>query len=196
MNIREIEDNPQLRKLNLACGKDIRPASLNWLNVDMVSGPGVDKLDVFSLPWPYESDHFDYILAKHILEHVPHNIPQYGYHKNFFQQLVEEMWRVMKVGGTLDVISPGGLKILAGAMDHKRFIMPETFHVFYPGDKWSYYTDCRFELAGERRSENWRFRLLKKCLQRGFNIDISQLRTHEVRFQLRKLPAAVKHDGK
>jgi len=194
MNISEIENNPDLRKLNLACGQDIRPVSANWVNADMLEGPNVQKMDVFSLPWPFPDDHFDYILAQHILEHVPHNIPEHGFAKNFLHCLMEEIWRVLKVDGILNVVSPGGLRCLAGAMDHKRFIMPETFHIFYPDGVWSFQTRCRFALEHVHNNETLRFRILKKILLSGFGVDISQLRPHIVRFQLRKLPAATQPD--
>src|SRR5688572_7413540 len=185
MNVSEIQEDPQLKKLNLACGRDIQPASKNWLNVDTVDAPGVTGMDIFWLPWPFESDQFDYILAKHVLEHVPHNIPAYGFEKNFMHLLMEEVWRVLKVGGILHVISPGRLSSLVDAMDHKRFVTPETFHVFYPSDKWSYYTHCRFELVHVHRFEPRRFGIPRKLLRWLCDIDITQLRAHEIQSTLR-----------
>ncbi|HUW11362.1 MAG TPA: methyltransferase domain-containing protein, partial [Anaerolineae bacterium] len=132
-----------MTKLNLACGQDTRPVENNWLNVDSVAGTDVLQMDIFELPWPFESDRFDYILAKHVLEHVPHNIPKYGYEYNFLQLFVEEIWRVLKLGGMLDIEVPGGISSLANAMDHKRIITPESLHVFYGNDEWAFYTSRR-----------------------------------------------------
>ena len=183
-----IRQDPKLRKLNLGCGRDIRPPEMNWVNVDKANVPGVLELDIFALPWPLEADGFDYVLAKHVLEHVPHNIPEYGYEKNFLQSFMEEIWRVMKVGAILEVESPGGIASIVGAIDHKRIITPETFHVFYPGDRYDYYSTCRFDRAGVWRSEPLRFKVLRAFLKRAFGVDISSLSSRNVHFLLRKMP--------
>jgi SAM-dependent methyltransferase len=187
-NILKIWDDPRQMKLNLACGQDIRPIQKNWVNVDIVAGTNVLQMNIFELPWPFESDSFDYILARHVLEHVPYNIPKYGYEHNFLQLFMEEIWRVMKVGGILDIEVPGGISSLTNAMDHKRIITPESLHVFYGNDKYSYYTSCRFELVSVNQSEPFRFKILKVFAYEMFDIDITHLRSHTVRFFLRKLP--------
>lgn len=138
-DILRIYDDSSLMKLNLACGQDIRPIEKNWVNVDMEAGNNVLKMDIFKLTWPFESGSFHYILARHIMEHVPHNIPEYGYKTNFLQLFMEEIWRVMKVGAILEIEVPGGISSIANAMDHKRIFTPESLHVFYGNDKYSYY---------------------------------------------------------
>ncbi|MFM6279017.1 MAG: methyltransferase domain-containing protein, partial [Dolichospermum sp.] len=114
--------------------------------VDSIVDPEIHKTDIFDIPWDLNSNSFDYILARHVLEHVPHNIDKYNYEKNFMQLFMEEIWRVMKPGSILDIEVPGGLSSIARAIDHKRIITPQTFHIFYPDDKWGYYSKCRFEI--------------------------------------------------
>lgn len=184
--------NRMATKLNLACGHDLRPESDGWLNVDSIDADGVTRMDILSLPWPFESGSFDLILAKHILEHTPHNLPGRGNATNLLHELMEEMWRVLRVGGIVEIVVPGGISSFTGAIDHKRIITPETFHIFYPGDKWGYYTRCRFELLSVDRTEPRRFRWIKWLARKLFLIDITQLRAHECRFRLRKLPASNK----
>ena len=72
-------------KLNLGCGQDICPTDQGWINVDHLTGEGILKLDIFSLPLPFEDNTFDLVYVSHILEHVPFNIPDYGYTTNVLQ---------------------------------------------------------------------------------------------------------------
>ena len=175
------------RKLNLACGHDIRPSEANWLNVDVIEGPGIERVDIYTLPWPMKEEEFDYVLASHILEHVPFHLPQYGHSKNFLIMLMEEIWRVLKTGGIVEIIVPGGIDSLAHAIDHKRIITAKTFHVFYPGDDWSYYTKCRFQLVVEQKRESWSFRALRYLSNKLFMINIDMLASCSRTIVLKKL---------
>ena len=56
------------RQLNLGCGFDKRD---DFLNVDGFVGCEPDLLmDIDTTPWPLESNAFDFILMKHVLELV------------------------------------------------------------------------------------------------------------------------------
>ena len=53
-------------KLHLGCGKNIKEG---YINIDAyVDFPGVEKLDIFNLP--YEDNSVDEILAEHLIEHI------------------------------------------------------------------------------------------------------------------------------
>lgn len=82
--------------LNLGCGEDVRPG---WHNVDLYYEGADEKLDISEVPWPYPSDHFDTILASHVLEHL-----------ELDQQLdvLAECARVLKPQGRLQVNYPLG----------------------------------------------------------------------------------------
>lgn len=190
--ILEIHENPDLKKVNFGCGKDIRPIEKGWINLDTVAQSNVLKLDLFDIPWNFDSDSFDYILCRSILEHVPHNIEKYGYEINFMQLLIEEMWRIMKVGAILDIEVPNDLSSIVEAIDHKRIVCPHTFHIFYPNSVWNYYTSARFELYGVNLNgdEPFRFRLAKLLARKLFCIDIRFLRPYTSHFCLRKLPVS------
>jgi hypothetical protein len=80
----------QQKYLNLGCGRIILPAErpahhalVNpaiyqyplWHNVDRNGEPGVDEcFDLFTYPWPLESDAYDGALLSHLAEHIPHEI--------------------------------------------------------------------------------------------------------------------------
>ena len=54
-----------MKKLNFGCGKDIREG---WDNVDIQKNPKIIKNFNFDdLPYPLETNHYDYILMKQIL---------------------------------------------------------------------------------------------------------------------------------
>jgi SAM-dependent methyltransferase len=175
-------------KLNLGCGQDIRPTEQGWVNMDSIEHENILKADIFALPFPFDDNTFDLVLAKHVLEHVPHNLPSYGYTHNFLQLLVEEIWRIMKPDGLFHIEVPQGLCSLIDGIDHKRTITPHTFHIFYPDDPWNYYSDCRFEIASGHEKIGTSFRLLRLLLGGFFNVDIDPLRIRPSSFELRKLP--------
>jgi SAM-dependent methyltransferase len=77
---------PDLR-LNLGCGRDIRPG---WVNIDCVPLPGVDHVVNFDgkpvLPFP--DDSVTYSEGSHVIEHLRDPLP-----------FMQELWRVTKPGG-------------------------------------------------------------------------------------------------
>lgn len=75
--------------LNLGCGRTHfpgeRPAhhafvpediyGYDWVNIDRSPNVGADKeFDLFTYPWPLESDSYDVALLSHLCEHIPHEI--------------------------------------------------------------------------------------------------------------------------
>lgn len=79
--------------LNLGCGKTTY-ASPNVINADVVKGPGIN-LVLKSNKIPLPSDSIDFIIANHVLEHIP----------NWFDTF-KELARVLKPGGVLEVWIP------------------------------------------------------------------------------------------
>jgi len=81
-------------RLNLgACGSHL-PQSDGWVNVDHC--PPADVLwDLSVAPWPWEDSTVDYILASHIVEHLPDKI-----------LTMNEAHRVLKPGGVLKIAVP------------------------------------------------------------------------------------------
>lgn len=187
----DVLSDPNKPKLNLGCGLDIQPTELGWVNVDSIQHEKILQVDIFRLPFPFDDNTFDLVLAKQVLEHVPHNVPSYGYKANFLQLLVEEIWRIMKPGGLFHIEVPPGLNSLVDAIDHKRIITPYTFHVFFPDDPWNFYSKCRFELVSGKENVTRSYRALHRLLRKFFCVDIEPLRVRPASFDLRKLPMDV-----
>ncbi len=77
-------------RLNLGCGQTPLPG---FVNVDLVARPGVDlALDLEQTPWPWSDNAVDYILLSYVLEHISR-----------FEAVWSEVYRVLKVGGKVEV---------------------------------------------------------------------------------------------
>lgn len=137
------------RKLNLGCGLDVRPESEGWTNMDaFAQGPGVLRHDMTRTPWPFEDDSFDYVLASHVLEHVPPLfVEEDGVQRDVLFRIFEELHRVLRVGGILHIKVPYGNSGPAVAhIQHYRQWRPEWFHYFEPEHTENYYSHARFRV--------------------------------------------------
>ena len=84
-------------KLNLGCGFDKREG---WLNVDNFAACAPDQvLDIETTPWALETDAFDHVLMKHVLEHV-------GAEFSVFSAVMRELYRVTAPGGLVEIHVP------------------------------------------------------------------------------------------
>ncbi len=81
--------------LNIGCGKCVYPAP-NVTNLDGWEGPGVNVVwDLSKTPLPFDSNTFDFIIANHVMEHVPH-----------WYECFKEMARILRPGGTIEIWVP------------------------------------------------------------------------------------------
>lgn len=93
--------------LNLGCGNTTYPAP-NVVNMDLYEVPGVNVVwDLSKTPLPFEDNTFDFIIANHILEHVPN-----------WWECFKDLARIVKVGGTVEVWGPGRGDTQLGYRDH------------------------------------------------------------------------------
>lgn len=107
--------------LNLGAGEDVQP---NAHNVDIVALDGIDEqVDLNSYPWPWETNAWDRVVARHVLEHVDQPM-----------QAIGEVCRILRPDGVFDLWYPIG---------HTRFEDPT--HTHY----WNWNT--AETLAGERK---------------------------------------------
>jgi len=106
--------------LNLGCGKHIMPAAEGWTNLDRANLPGVNcvcELDSPSVSLPFPDNHFQFILASHVLEHIHHILP-----------LMEELHRVSAPGAVLLIRVPYGASNIAFEdPTHVRHYFPNSF---------------------------------------------------------------------
>lgn len=105
-------------KLNLACGTDYREG---YVNVDVPevieSGHRVDHVhNLDAYPWPWKN--VDHILMRHYLEHKD---------ADEMVDTLRECWRVLKPGGTLEIIVPHALGFMAHSLGHKTYYNFWTF---------------------------------------------------------------------
>jgi len=85
------------RRLNLGCGFD---RLAGFLNVDHFPQCQPDVLlDIESTPWVLQSDHFEYVLIKHVLEHV-------GADFSTFLRVMQELYRVCCDGAEVEIHVP------------------------------------------------------------------------------------------
>jgi len=112
-----------IRKLNLACGNDIRTSTdeVRWTHLDLASLPGVDVVhDLTRFPWPFEDGSFDEIVAYDVLEHLPDVV-----------RTMEELWRILKPGGVVEIRIPYWNSIHSiNDPTHVRFFNENTLQFF------------------------------------------------------------------
>lgn len=119
-------DASERNVLNLGCGEDYVDGAVN---VDVEPGVNPDEVvDLDSVPWPWENNRFNVVLARHVLEHLSDPMAA-----------LEEIQRVTVAGGTL---------ILAYPIGHTRFEDPTHEHY------WNYRTAAWIGGDGEHMQEN------------------------------------------
>lgn len=86
-----------MRRLNLGCGFDKREG---FINADKFARCEPDVLvDLEIQPWPFEDNAFDYVLLKHVLEHV-------GASFDGFAAVMRELYRITAPGGIVEIQVP------------------------------------------------------------------------------------------
>lgn len=123
------------KSLDLGCG----PVPKNFFQADQVFGvdvrsdvdAGIAKADLAIEPIPFESDSFDFVTAHDFIEHIP-RILYVPHRRNAFVELMNEIWRVLKVGGRFLSVTPA-FPNPASFRDptHVNIITDETFPVYF-----------------------------------------------------------------
>lgn len=131
--------------------------------MDRVALPGVDLVhDARVFPWPIEDDAFDVVSSSHFLEHLPDLV-----------RTMEEIHRILKPGGRLEVVVP--YYRWEGAFrdpTHVRFFTEHTFDYFTPEgatdlSHLNYYSKARFTIESLRYG--WEGRLVTRIERRVEN---------------------------
>lgn len=83
------------KTLNLGCGKSVYKIS-NVINLDYAPNDGINVVcDLGQGVLPFPDETFDFILANHVLEHIPN-----------WWECFKELGRVLKPGGKIEVWIP------------------------------------------------------------------------------------------
>jgi SAM-dependent methyltransferase len=124
-----------LTSLDLGCG----PRPENHFKADIAYGidvrddvdSNVVKADLVIEKIPFDSDYFDFVTARDFIEHIPRLI--YAPHRRYpFVELMNEVWRVLKPGGTFLSITPA-FPYAPAFFDptHVNYIAAETFPSYF-----------------------------------------------------------------
>lgn len=85
--------------LDIGCGSFKQPG---YIGMDIRELPGVDIVhDVETFPWPLPDDCVHRAFASHLVEHI-------NPHKFGFVNFMNEVWRVMRLGGEFAIACPHG----------------------------------------------------------------------------------------
>lgn len=98
-------------RLNLGCGKDIRPG---YTNVDFyeTSGP-IAVHDLSNIPWPWKDRSAEEILMLDFLEHFPYSMTD---------TILMETWRVLDIDGHVDIQVPDFEHCAMAALDMHQYL--------------------------------------------------------------------------
>ena len=86
-----------MKKLNLGCGFDYRPGYVNADNFEECN-PDV-LMNIEDTPWNFSDNEFDYVLLKHVLEHVGQSYLK-------FKSIMQELYRTTKNNGLIEIHIP------------------------------------------------------------------------------------------
>jgi len=110
------------KKMNMGCGFFKMDG---FLNVDASENVEPDQIvDLQAVPWPFQDDEFQHIVAKDILEHL-------GNDTHSIVDIIQEMYRVSENGAVWEVQFPHHRSDHAwDDPTHKRPLTPGTFKLF------------------------------------------------------------------
>ncbi len=146
-------------KVDLACGQNKQP---DHIGVD-IAGDCDIKHDLFNdFPYPFEDNSVDEIHCSHFIEHIP---MEYINGKDKLFAFIDEVYRILKVGGKATLIFPCATSTRAFQdPTHRRFIPAAT--AYYFNKSWRdvnkldhYNVQCDFDFqVGEAVNGNWQIR--------------------------------------
>jgi ubiquinone/menaquinone biosynthesis C-methylase UbiE len=159
--------------LDLACGQNKVTEAAIGKEPDTCTITGVDVAgnadvihDLFSFPYPFESESVDEIYSSHFIEHIPMEYVEVdGKRKDMLFAFVDEVYRMLKPGGKATLIFPCATSIRAFQdPTHRRFIPATT--AYYFNKEWRtinkldhYNVECDFDfVVGEAVNGGWSVR--------------------------------------
>jgi len=132
-----------IKALNLGCGRDYRVSDrIEWTNVDFNKNVDADVYwDLNKKPWPFKDNEFDYV-------YCPSGIICM---LDDFMGSMEEIWRVAKGGGIINIEVPLFPSQPSVSDPHiKKQMTYSSFDYFVPGNKFNYYSKARFRIISRK----------------------------------------------
>ena len=158
-------------KLDLGAGQNPTPG---FESVDM-NADADHQVNLFAFPWPFEDNSVREIVSNHLVEHIPHYLPEYGM-RDGWDLFWAEVYRICRKNAKLTITHPYSKHDRADwDPTHTRRIHDVTW--YYLDKNWReaqglahYFADYDFEVV----------------LIQGTGIDQdTQLRSHEVQAERR-----------
>ncbi|MFZ2956804.1 MAG: methyltransferase domain-containing protein [Candidatus Ozemobacteraceae bacterium] len=147
------------KTLDLGCGTNPR----NPFNADEIFGIdvredlelGIKCADLVVEPIPFEDDSFEYVSAYDFLEHIP-RIVYVPKRRNAFVELMNEIHRVLKIGGLFLSFTPAYPHAEAFQdPTHVNIITEMTFRAYFDNvNRWA--SNYGFKGAFQIRTQEWR----------------------------------------
>lgn len=135
--------------LNLGCNRN---ALKGFTNVDIVPFKGVDVVADLTKRWPWDTGSVDFIRANDLIEHLVDSI-----------HLMNEAWRVLKVGGVFQILVPH----VAGQGGHQ-----DPTHVSYWNENKFLYFSVFQDEEGKWHSHPWRRIYAPHQIKAAFEIEL------------------------
>jgi predicted SAM-dependent methyltransferase len=152
-------------KLNLGAGQFIEHGP-EWVNLDMLDLAGIDVVhNLVFLPYPFKDGQFKYVQCYDVVEHLPNFTPDW---RPMIVAFIEEMYRIMELGATLFIQTPG-FKATFAFQDptHVRPFHPNTFDLWDEdtdyGKTNGYYSHAKFKVSvNELENHNLQITMVKR----------------------------------
>ena len=145
-----------IRVLDLGCGvKPIFMEEAEVVYLDRVKFPYVDVVwDLNKFPYPFKSNTFDVVFARHVIEHL-----------NYPIKTINEIWRILKPKGILKIWVPY-YKSHTAFTDptHKHYFTPFSFDYWDPTNLHFYYLHYQLNSQPTQPNPKARFKIIKKEL--------------------------------
>ena len=119
--------------IDIGCGLEKLPGAIG---IDYNAGDIHHDLNKF--PYPLEDNSFDVVYSRHCLEHLDNP-----------EKVIEELYRICKPGGMLDIIVPYFAGYNAHHPTHRTFWNYHSFDIWCPqkdSNRWVPHINARFEI--------------------------------------------------
>lgn len=144
-----------MKKLDLGCGNN-KPEGFLGLNYPETEQTDIVH-DLTELPLPFEDSEFGHFRANNVLEHIPDSV---------YDGLIEEIGRITREGGLVEITGPYYLTEHSVAGDHHRAYSDVSFNVYSVDHD---YPTAKPQIFRLRNVEyTWRDRLYLKVLKKIF----------------------------